>query len=105
MKKIILFILLFTATAGFVARAQSVSTTPIQTGFESDNKIMISAFGNTLYILNAPEASIVEVRSMLGEKVLDARINNPEKEEFYLNVKKGIYIVKIGDIIQRVVIK
>jgi len=105
MKKVILFILLFAAAAGFVARAQSVGSSPIQTVFESENKTTVSAFGNILYVLNAPEASTVEVRSMLGEKVFEARINNSEKEEFYLNVKKGIYIVKIGNTLQRVVIK
>lgn len=107
MKKILLFIFLF-ATASFIAlpaKAQDANT-PVQTNFESEKEteISISVFNNTLYVINAAENSYLEIRNMLGEKVFESYINS-DKEEFYLNLKKGFYIIKIGDILQRIIIK
>ena len=108
MKKIILFTSLFASAVGFSTVAQTANN-PVLTILEPDSKknmeISISVFNNKLYVLNAPENSQLEIRNMLGEKVYESSIGNTDKEEFYLNLKKGFYIVKIGNTLQRIVIK
>ena len=108
MKKIVLFILLFASAVSFTAAAQTANN-PVQANLDPENKknaeISISVFNNKLYILNAPENSYLEIRNMLGEKVFESAISNTDKEEFYLNLKKGFYIVKLGNTLQRIVIK
>ena len=107
--KHILLILSFVGVASFGLMAQVANTLPAQNSSEMDNRkgndISISVFNNKLYVLRAPENSCVEIRNMLGEKIFETRISNPEKEEFYLNLKKGFYIVKIGNVLQRILIK
>ena len=108
MKKVLLLISLFVSALTFSVSAQ-LANSPVQANLESDSKknteISISVFNNKLYILNAPENSYLEIRNMLGEKVYESPINNTDKEEFYLNLKKGFYIVKLGNTLQRIVIK
>ena len=108
MKKVLLLISLFVVALTFSVSAQSANN-PTQTNLESDSKanaeISISVFNNRLYILNAPENSHLEIRNMLGEKVYESSINNAEKEVFYLNLRKGFYIVKLENTLQRIVIK
>jgi hypothetical protein len=107
-KKILFLMLLFAGALSFPVIAQ-LADNPVLANLESDGKksteISISVFNNKLYILNAPENSSLEIRNMLGEKVHGASIGNTDKEELYLNLKKGFYIVKIGNTLQRIVIK
>ncbi len=108
MKKVLLLTFIFASALTFSVSAQSVNS-PVQANLESENKksteISISVFNNNLYILNAPENSYLEIRNMLGEKVYESSISNTDKEEIYLNLKKGFYIVKLGNTLQRIVIK
>ena len=108
MKKALLLLFLFVGALIFSVSAQ-LTNNPVQTNLESDSKrnaeISISVFNNKLYVLNAPENSYLEIRNMLGEKVYESSIYNTDKEEFYLNLKKGFYIVKLGNTLQRIVIK
>jgi hypothetical protein len=108
MKKALLIIFLFASAFSFTVSAQSANN-PVQTNLEPDGRksaeISISVFNNKLYILHAPENSYLEIRNMLGEKVYESSISNTDKEELYLNLKKGFYIVKLGNTLQRIVIK
>ena len=108
MKKVSLLIYLFVSAFAFSVSAQ-LTNSPVQANLESESRtgaeISISVFYNKLYILNAPENSYLEIRNMLGEKVYESPVNNTDKEEFYLNLKKGFYIVKLGNTLQRIVIK
>ncbi len=108
MRKITLFMFLFVGALTFPVSAQ-LTGSPVQTNLESENKsnaeISISVFNNRLYVFNAPENSYLEIRNMLGEKVYETAVNNTDKEEFYLNLKKGFYIVKLGNTLQRIIIK
>ena len=109
--KYILLILSFVGVANVGLMAQTTTTIPAQNSSEIENRkvidISISVFNNKLYVSRAPENSIVELRNMLGEKIFEARIANSDKEEFYLNqsLKKGFYIVKVGNFLQRFLIK
>ena len=109
MRKLVLLIFLFVGVVGFNTMAQMTNTLPVQNSSETDGRkggdIFVSASCNKLYVFHAPENSYVEVRNMLGEKVFVATISIPEKEEFFINLKKGIYIVKIGNFLQRIIIK
>jgi hypothetical protein len=110
MKKNILLIFFFMTVACFSVmplKAQSINS-PVQMNFESESRksaqISINVFNNKLYVNHAPENALLEIRNMLGEKVFEMKINS-EKEEIYLDLKKGFYIVKIENTLQRIVIK
>ena len=106
-----LLILSFVGVASFGLMAQTANPAPVQNSSETEVRkvidVSISVYNNRLYVYHAPENTSVEVRNMLGEKVHEWRISNTEKEDFYLsNVKKGFYIVKIGNLLlQRIIIK
>lgn len=114
----LLFILLFTVTSlTHVVMSQSKSSfmeeekiayamsdaTQEQVKTDSE-KVSISVYDNQLYITNATENSIVEVKNMLGETILTFRINS-SREAFNLNLKKGFYIIRVDEILQRIIIK
>jgi len=108
MKKGLLLILFFVSALTFSVSAQ-LANDPVRANLESESRngaeISISVFNNRLYVFNAPENSYLEIRNMLGEKVYESSVSNTDKEEFYLNLRKGFYIVKLGNTLQRIVIK
>lgn len=66
--------------------------------------ISIAVYNNTLYIVNAKENEVVSIMNMLGENVMTCVINSQD-ERIQLNLKKGFYIVKVSEKIQRIIIK
>lgn len=108
MKQIYTFILLFAlaTTSNFTLLAQELEGQQ-DVEINSANKdlsITIGVYNNTLYILNAKENEKVDIMNMLGENVLSYIIKSQE-ERIQLNLKKGFYIVKINDKVQRIIIK
>lgn len=64
----------------------------------------ISFYGGQIFISNVPENSSVEVKNMLGENVLVFRMTSTEGR-FSVDLKRGFYIVRVGDYLQRIVVK
>lgn len=108
MKQIYTFILLFAlaTTSNFTLLGQELEGQQ-DVEINSANKdlsITIGVYNNTLYILNAKENEKVDIMNMLGENVLSYLIKSQE-ERIQLDLKKGFYVVKVNDKVQRIVIK
>ncbi|MBO7607202.1 MAG: T9SS type A sorting domain-containing protein [Paludibacteraceae bacterium] len=68
------------------------------------NAISISFSGNYLYLSGVKEGTKVEVMNMLGVPVLSVETTNDD-EKISLDLKKGFYVVRVENIVQRIVIK
>lgn len=107
MKQLYKFILLLALilVGNFNAFAQEVDASNQETNTSlKEQRMTISVYNNTLYIINAKENEKVDIMNMLGENILSYSIKS-EDERIQLNVKKGFYIVKVGEIVQRIVVK
>ena len=67
-------------------------------------KVSVAVYENTLYVSGITEKCVVEVKNMLGENVLVEEVKYPQ-QKIDLNLKRGFYIVRIEDVLQRIVIK
>ena len=107
MKQIYTFILLFAlaVTSNFTLLAQEMGQHDVEiNSTNKDLSITIGVYNNILYILNAKENEKVDIMNMLGENVLSYLIKSQE-ERIQLDLKKGFYVVKVNDKVQRTVIK
>lgn len=107
MKQIYTFILLFAlaVTSNFTLLAQEMGQQDVEiNSTNKDLSITIGVYNNILYILNAKENEKVDIINMLGENVLSYLIKSQE-ERIQLDLKKGFYVVKVNDKVQRIVIK
>lgn len=107
MKQIYTFILLFALafTSNFTLLAQEMGQQDVEiNSTNKDLSITIGVYNNILYILNAKENEKVDIMNMLGENVLSYLIKSQE-ERIQLDLKKGFYVVKVNDKVQRIVIK
>ena len=107
MKQIYTFILLFSlaVTSNFTLLAQEMGQHDVEiNSTNKDLSITIGVYNNILYILNAKENEKVDIMNMLGENVLSYLIKSQE-ERIQLDLKKGFYVVKVNDKVQRIVIK
>lgn len=107
MKQIYTFILSFAlaVTSNFTLLAQEMGQHDVEiNSTNKDLSITIGVYNNILYILNAKENEKVDIMNMLGENVLSYLIKSQE-ERIQLDLKKGFYVVKVNDKVQRIVIK
>ncbi|MBP1616224.1 MAG: hypothetical protein H6Q14_51 [Bacteroidetes bacterium] len=64
----------------------------------------ISITGNKIYIQNLPTGGKLQVFSVLGVSVAIIEVK-AGSGEYNINLPKGYYIVKIGDVVRKVAIK
>jgi hypothetical protein len=96
MKHLILFILFSLTFSLGNAYAEGQSKEP--------QEISVSVSDNRLYIIGAAQGSSITIKNMLGEKVFMGVIKN-DKDIYDLNLKSGFYIVQIGDVLKRIIVK
>lgn len=98
---LIAFLLFFLFTVQNTA-AQSEKKTLI---VESEvTQVILTVNGNIVRVQYAPTNSALEIYNILGVKVSSYKIDSPDKT-LTLNLPKGCYILKIGDIVRRITIK
>ena len=68
------------------------------------SSLTLTVSGTTVRVQNATPGSLIEVYNILGVKVTSVRIDTVDKS-VTLNLPKGYYIFKIGDIVRKVLIK
>lgn len=86
------------AQAQDVVRGQNIQEEQPQ------QSVLIVASGNVLTVKNAPLHATMTVYNIIGQKVATFRIESQECS-YTLSVPKGYYIVKIGTIVRKVVIR
>lgn len=98
---LIAFLLFFLFTVQNTV-AQSEKKTLI---VESDiTREILTINGNIVRVQNATKNSNLEIYNILGVKVSSVKIDSTDKT-ITLNLPKGCYILKIGDIVRRITIK
>jgi hypothetical protein len=59
---------------------------------------------NKLILKNAPVGKQVQIFTIIGNKIRDIKIKNPD-EEHVLNLPRGVYIFKMDGIVKRRIIR
>lgn len=105
MKKGLLYILFATMlsfSAAAVERSFSFEAES-EEGAVMSEKIAISFEKNSLRIQRA-EGYTVYIYNITGVKVASYKVDSPEKT-ITLNLEKGYYIVKVGDVARRILVR
>lgn len=66
--------------------------------------VEISANENVVRVKNAPEGSVLEIYSVVGIKVKEIEMRQPSGE-YYVNLAKGYYIIRIGETVRKIAIR
>lgn len=66
--------------------------------------IEISAYDSCIRVKNAPASSLLEIYSVVGIKVKEIKVKEPDGE-YPVHIPKGYYIIRIGDTVRKVVIR
>lgn len=66
--------------------------------------LTLTVSGSTVRVQNAVPGSLMEVYNILGVKITSVRIDSLDKT-LTLNLPKGYYIFKIGDIVRKVIVR
>ncbi len=101
-------LLLFAISLSFQMTAPtSVSAAPIYEAgvieFLQDSDISITYSQGLLYVSGANGYKI-EVISLTGKKVYEDSISGPA-QKIELNIPKGCYIVKVGDVVRKISVR
>ena len=67
-------------------------------------KTEIVAYENRIKISAAPVNSVIEIFSVVGIKVKEIRVSQPDGE-YALDLPKGYYIIRLNDVVRKIVIR
>lgn len=68
------------------------------------DSIEISAYDNKIVVKNAPVGSKLEIYSVVGIRVKEIEMKQPDGE-YTVNISKGYYIIRIGETVRKVAIR
>lgn len=103
MKKSVIyfFFVLFLAPLSTVVAQEERKPEIVQ---NEQSSITLTVTGSAVRIQNAVPGSLMEVYNILGVKITSMRIDSIDKT-VTLNLSKGYYIFKIGNVVRKIVIK
>ncbi len=109
MRKIFLIISLLSISGWAVAQSavcEEGASPTIEKSERAATKsgLNVSYYNGSLYISNANEHAKVEVKNMLGENVAVAVLKSSDAR-IDLDLKRGFYIVRIENFLQRIVVR
>lgn len=70
----------------------------------ADSSIEIRAAENQMIVSNAPVGSTIEIYNIIGTKIKEFEIKQPSVE-YAVFLPKGYYIVRIADMVRKIVIR
>ena len=100
MKHIILTIFFVFATISFVFSQDGQKAT-VET---SDQPFVSISDSNKLTVQNVKQGDVLQLFSIVGVKVFETKMDSSSKE-LILNVPKGYYIVKVSNMVRKIVVK
>ncbi len=71
---------------------------------DNQSSVEITAYKNYIRVKNAPVGKLLELYSVVGIKVAEIKITSSDGE-YSVNIPKGYYIIRIEDIVRKVVIR
>lgn len=106
MRKILFILSLFTLTQVSLSFAQAQGRGEEVRDEQGVERVVpaVSVADNYLYLSDVKAGTKVTVMNMLGVSVLSFEMTS-DSEKIALNLKKGFYVVKIGNLVQRFVVK
>jgi hypothetical protein len=66
--------------------------------------VEVVAIENRIKVFNVPAGSRLEIYSVVGIKVADIEMKQPDGE-YAVNIAKGYYIIRIGETVRKVAIR
>ncbi len=69
------------------------------------SELVVSYDTGRLIIKGVEEKTRIEVSNMLGVKVFSGTVSSSDKNDFNINLRKGIYIVRVGADVRRIAVK
>ena len=66
--------------------------------------VEVIAIDNRIKVTNAPIGSKLEIYSVVGIKVLEIELKQPDGE-YVVSIAKGYYIIRIGETVRKVAIR
>ncbi len=97
-KALILFAFALTTATGFSKESAGVFYSADPQATE------ISIIANKIYVQNLPNAGKLQIYSVLGVNVATIEVK-AGSGEYSINLPKGYYIVKVGDVVRKVAVK
>ena len=76
---------------------------PLTVNAQPDS-IEISAYDNKIVVKNAPVGSKLEIYSVVGIRVKEIKMKQPDGE-YTVDIAKGYYIVRIGETVRKIAIR
>ena len=62
------------------------------------------SYAKGILSVTGAEGQVLEVVSLTGKRVMEERISSPA-QQIELNIPKGCYIVKVGDVVRKVSVR
>lgn len=106
MRKLLFILSLFSLTQAslVLAQAQGRGEDVREEQLVEKGQASVNVADNCLYLSGIPAGTKVVVMNMLGVSVLSFETTS-DSEKFPLSLKKGFYVVKVENLVQRFVIK
>lgn len=100
---VILLISVYVGNSLTVNAQQAADSTRVATMAKPDS-VEISAYDNKIVVKNAPVGSKLEIYSVVGIRVKEFEMKQPDGE-YTVNIAKGYYIIRIGETVRKVAIR
>lgn len=100
---VILLISVYVGNSLTVNAQQAADSTRVAKQIKPDS-VEISAYDNKIVVKNAPIGSKLEIYSVVGIRVKEFEMKQPDGE-YTVNIAKGYYIIRIGDTVRKVAIR
>ena len=101
---IILLISVYVGNSLTVNAQQAADSTRVAKQQNKPDAVEISAYDNKIVVKNAPIGSKLEIYSVVGIRVKEFEMKQPDGE-YTVNIAKGYYIIRIGDTVRKVAIR
>lgn len=101
---IFLLISVYVGTPFIADAQQAVTTTHAVKQQAKPDSIEISAYDNKIVVKNAPVGSKLEIYSVVGIRVKEIKMKEPNGE-YTVDIAKGYYIIRIGETVRKVAIR
>ncbi|MBQ8225536.1 MAG: T9SS type A sorting domain-containing protein [Bacteroides sp.] len=103
-KLLLLLFLSFTSLSYPTLWAQDDGIKGAMTGEQPASQVVISVTGSQVRVQHAQPGALLDVYSILGVKVASIRIESTD-DTIRLELQKGFYILKVGNVARKVVIR
>lgn len=103
MKTKILYFLLYLMAFMFVVPATSMANTAVEIIEQEIPTISVSVYGSVLRVEGAND-EMLYIYNVTGVRVMSVKVDGNDKR-YNLNLSKGCYIVKVGNIVRKINIR